>query len=152
MDDETVRSNGSAEWPKPAIPNWIVIVSVAVAVLAVSALIWVLFQKTTGPGEIVHRYYQAAAGGDCDTAYSVLSPDLQQTIGHDAFCSGTLDGSLPADPKIESVTLTGPEGTAKTAAVTVAGASGAPALVWDLARQGDTWVITRVPQSGTTSP
>ena len=151
MDDEAVRSNGEAEWPKPAIPNWVVFVAVAVAVLAVSALIWVLFQETTGPGEIVHRYYGAAASGDCETAYSLLSPTLQQDVGHDPFCSGTLDASLPADPKIASVTLTGPEASARAAAVTVDQGDG-PSMVWSLERLGDTWVITSLPAAAQTVP
>lgn len=149
MEDESARSNGSAEWPKPAIPNWVVVVSMAVAVLAVSVLLWVLFQKTTGPGEIVHRYYKAAAGGDCDGAYALLSPALQQAQERDSFCSG-LDASqgVPSDPKIGSVTLVGPEGMAKEAAVSVDACVGGPPIVWQLEREGDTWLITSLPDTG----
>ena len=145
MEEEAGRSNGAAEWPKPAIPTWVVAASVAVALLAVSALLWVLFQKTTGPGEIVHRYYQAASSGDCDAAYSLLSPGLQQAEPHDSFC-GDLGAWSPSDPKIVAVTLIGPEGTARAAAVSIEGCDGAPPVVWKLARQGDTWVITSIPE------
>ena len=145
MEDEGARSNGAAEWPKPAIPNGVVVACVVVALLAVSALLWVLFQKTTGPGEIVNRYYQAAADGDCDAAYGLLSRGLQQANAHDSFCAGLQTAQLPADPKIESVTLVGPEGSAREAEVSV-DTCGSTA-VWKLERADDTWVITSLADS-----
>jgi hypothetical protein len=149
MDDEAGTSSGEAQWPKPAIPNSVVIISVAIAVLAVSALIWVLFQKTTGPGEIVHDYYEAVAAGDCDGAFSLLSPVLQQDQDRESFCSGSgTSSTVPADPRVESVTLVGPEGSAKAAAVTVDESGSGGPTVWNLARQGDTWVITAFPDTG----
>ena len=147
MEDEAERSDSPAEWPKPAIPSWVVVASVTVAILAVSALLWVLFQKTTGPGEIVHNYYEAAASGDCDGAYSLLSPGLQQAQDADPFCTALKESpGLEADPKIEAVTLIGPEGTAKAAQVSVDGCGDAPSVTWALQRQGETWVITSIPE------
>lgn len=140
------QSNGVAEWPKPAVPTWITIAAVIIAVGAVTALLWLMFQKTTGPGEVVKDYYAAVAGGDCDNAYGYLAAGTEDKSTFCAFVSSR-QADVPGDPTVESVTLLGEAGEATQAHVAIDEGSGEPA-VWELRRDGEIWVIFAAPKTG----
>lgn len=126
---------------RPQIPTWAAVGAMVVAVLAVLALVFVLYQRTTGPGEVVMRFYSSANEGDCPAVAELLSSavDPQDAV---ALC-GDLEGT--ESHRIESVTLLGPQGDADEATVVVS--TEPPTLDddWHLIRSGDEWLISAIP-------
>jgi hypothetical protein len=128
----------------------VVIVSILVAVGAVSVLIYVLFKSTTGPGQTLRRYYDAVSADDCGSAYVDLSDPLQHAILKDRFCTAVdgVKGNVPTSITIDTVTGCG-EPPAQFAKVTITehgpSASAQP-VVWHMIRQGDDWRIASFPE------
>lgn len=129
------------------MPIAVVIVSLIVAVAAVSALIYVLFRNTTGPGQTLRKYYEAVAAGDCDTAFDYLSMPLREKTGRTAFCDGVQALSradrVPTDVTIRVVTGYG-EPPARFARVVVRerGPGAFPRPVrWRMLREGESWRV-----------
>jgi hypothetical protein len=144
---EVERRNG------PAIPLLVVVISLVVAAGSVSVLLYVLFQKTTGPGQVVREYYADVLGGDCDSAYGLLSSRLQRRTQKDAFCEAVrvarVSGSVPGSISIVTVTGHG-EPPATTAEVTIQ-EHGPQALagpvVWRMVREGHDWRVASFPST-----
>ena len=127
---------------RPQIPTWAAVGAMVVAVLAVLVLVFVLYQRTTGPGEVVLTFYNDAAAGDCQAATDLLASSANETSrgSAEAYCENV---AVPDSHKIKSVTLDGPEGDADRSTVVI-DADGAD-VSWTLERQGDDWLISAVP-------
>lgn len=129
------------------IPGWVAGGAIVVAVLAVTALVWVLFQNTVGPGEVVRGLYDAAAEGDCDTSWDTLSPSLRESMDRDAFCASVTQISAPQESvRVDKVTLLGEEGEATRAEVTIDEAG--TLVVWEVERDADDWYVVSLPRDG----
>jgi hypothetical protein len=129
---------------RPQIPTWAAVGAMVVAVSAVLALVFVLYQRTTGPGEVVLEFYEDAASGDCTAATALLAPSADEAALATAedYCES---GAVPDTRRVESVTLDGPEGDADRSDVVI-DADG-EAVTWHLEREGDDWFISEVPDS-----
>ena len=139
---------GSSRRIRPPVPVIVVLVSIVVAFGAVSALIFVLFKSTTGPGQTLRAYYEAVAADDCGTAYGYLSNTMRDRVGADDFCRSVLDahqhGLIPANVAIKSVTGFG-EPPAQYADVVVqelGPAANRGSVHWKMIREGDSWRVS----------
>lgn len=114
-----------------------VVVSVAVALVAVSALLLVLFRETTGPGEVLRDFSERLAADDCPGSYALLHDPVQEAVSQDAWCPEVprLAEVLPPSFDIDRVTLVGPD-----AWVMVEG-PGTTEATWFLTRDGRTWLV-----------
>ena len=148
MATDVPAPNGFSRRIRPPVPVIVVLVSIVVAVGAVSALIFALFKSTTGPGQTLRSYYEAVAADDCGTAYGYLSDTLRDRVGADEFCRSVLDahrsGLIPANVAIKSVTGFG-EPPAQYADVVVQEIG--PAAIrspvhWKMVREGDSWRVS----------
>lgn len=128
--------NGSPRW-RPTLPTTIVAVSVVVALVAVSALLFVLFQQTVGPGEVLRDFSRRVQDGDCLGTYGLLDPGLASEVDEEAWCDGlpALAEDLNTDFTIESTTL-----RSEVASLEISGDRTTEA-VWLLRREGDSWRI-----------
>lgn len=80
-----------------------------VALVAVSALLVLLFRATTGPGEVLRDFARAMADEDCPGSYALLDPTVQEELTEDEWCAA-LPGPashLSPDFEIERVVLEG---------------------------------------------
>src|SRR6266568_7112607 len=149
MEQGPPPEDGFGKRGRPAIPIVVMIVSILVAVGAVSVLLFVLFNKTTGPGQVLRHYYQAVAADDCGKAYGLLDDDLKRAIDKDAFCNAVhgVQGKVPTSVSILTVTGCG-EPPADFARVTIQEhGPGAPPnpVSWEMARQGSAWQVAAFP-------
>lgn len=128
--------NGQPRW-RPAIPTALVVVSMAVALVAVSALIYVLFRETVGPGEVLRNFAERLADEDCPGSYDLLDASVRSSIAEDEWCGEVpaLADRLPPEFEIERVVLEGTD-----ARVEVSGA-GTTAGAWFLRREGGSWAV-----------
>jgi hypothetical protein len=135
---------------RPQIPTWAALGAMAVAALAILLLVVVLFQRTTGPGEVVLTFYKDARAGDCAAAMDLLGPaaDEASRAAAEALCNDP--ESLPASPKVDSVTLDGPEGDADRSEVEIK--YGDSKVTWKLQRVDNDWLICGVPGSKSFQP
>ena len=125
------------------------ILSLVIAVGAVSALILILFRNTTGPGQTLRRYYQAVAADDCSQAYASLSSPLHDAIPEDRLCTAVaaVKDRVPTSITILAVTGCG-EPPADFARVIVHehGPGASPQDVrWEMVREGDDWNVASFP-------
>ncbi|MBI4259835.1 MAG: hypothetical protein HY658_04650 [Actinobacteria bacterium] len=134
---------GSEAWTPPRLPLWILLVGLAVAVGAVSVLIYVLYQRTTGPGEVVRAYYVALNEGDCDGSLDLLTRDLRSGLDHDEYCAdmARFEGRLGGELSIDSVLLVGQAEDRARVITTYAGSH----LTWELSREDGEWRILGFP-------
>jgi len=144
MSDRPAASNGALKWPPQAVPTWVVVISFVVAVGSVSVLLLILFNRTTGPGEVLREYYRAVNAGDCDSSYELLADPVKSQTPKDAYCTevAPLKGEFPPDFKIESIKLLGEEVSAETAEVVIQEPDSDASVAWDLTKEGDTWFIS----------
>jgi hypothetical protein len=135
---------------RPQIPTWAAIGAMAVAALAILVLVVVLFQRTTGPGEVVLTFYEDASAGDCAAATDLLGPAANEAskAAAQALCSDPQN--LPSSPKVDSVTLDGPEGDANRSEVVIK--AGDSKVTWKLQRVDNDWLICGVPGSKSFEP
>jgi hypothetical protein len=56
----------------------------AVAVFAVSGLLFLLYTRTTGPGEVLRDFFEQVEAGDCAATYGMLDPSLR--IDPETWC------------------------------------------------------------------
>lgn len=124
-------------------PMWITILAIVIATGCASALVYVLLNETTGPGEVLHAFYGAMDKGDCVEAGSFTN-HLDQTGLCDAATAAK--GNVPTDPSIDSVTLDGERGTSARIQVTEV-AAGEPAT-WEMVLVEGEWRISRCPDVG----
>ncbi|MCJ7831824.1 MAG: hypothetical protein MUP92_00045 [Actinobacteria bacterium] len=128
---------------RPQIPTWAALGAIGVAAAALLLLAVVLFRGTTGPGEVVLTFYKDAASGDCAAAMELLGPSADGAT-HGVAESLCGSGQLPESPRVDSVTLDGPEGDADRSEVVVK--SGDSKVTWKLERVGNDWLICGVPK------
>lgn len=119
------------------MPIITVVVAIAVALIAVSALILVLFQETIGPGEVLRDFAERLDQHDCEGSYALLDQPVQGRVTEDEWCAEVprLADELAPSFEIEEVTLE--MGVAK---VVVAG-EGTTEGTWSLSREGRSWRI-----------
>lgn len=130
------EENGQPRW-RPAVPTMLVVASVLVALVAVSALIFVLFRETVGPGEVLRDFAERLAEEDCPGSYELLDDSVGASIPEEEWCEAVPDlaAALPPDFEIERVIL---EGTG--ARVEVSGAETTTGA-WFLTREGGSWTV-----------
>ena len=128
----------------PGIPMWIAVASWVIATGAITVLIAVLFQRTTGPGEVLHDYYRAVSAQDCTGAYDLLGDQARAETSRETFCEFISDeGRLPADFAIQTSVLNGPSEDLANVTVVEQGSGASPGTVtWALARSEDGWALT----------
>lgn len=128
---------------RPQIPTWAALGAIGVAAVALLLLAVVLFRGTTGPGEVVLSFHKDAASGDCAAAMELLGPSADEATrgSAESLCDS---GKLPVSPRVDSVTLDGPEGDADRSEVVVK--SGDSKVTWKLERVGNDWLICGVPK------
>ena len=99
MADPPAQPNGSASW-RPRLPLGIVIGAIAVALLAVSGLIYLLYTRTVGPAEVLRSFAEHLDKGECAAAYELLEDSFREGTDEARWCSedaGRLDAVLDED-------------------------------------------------------
>jgi hypothetical protein len=134
MAEPPTRPNGAAAW-RPSLPTAIVVTSVVVALVAVSGLLYLLYTRTTGPGQILREFIEQVEANDCPASYALLDPS--QRIDPDTWCENLQDLASQVDSRfsIRRVLLEG-----DVAFVRVANPDGTRA-VWRLRREGRSWRV-----------
>ncbi len=116
----------------PRLPTGVVVASVVVALFSVSGLIYLLYNRTRGPGEILREFARRVDRRDCAGSYDLLDERVTATMSEDQWCEGGLpsvDEQLDAAFKLERAVLEG-----QIAEVHV---SGVATRVWELRRFGE---------------
>jgi hypothetical protein len=105
---QTPPANGAVRW-RPVLPATVVIVSIVVAVGAVSGLILLLYRETRGPGEILREFARAVDAGDCGGSYELLDDSVQAVLEEDEWCERlpAVDRQIDADFDLEQAVLEG---------------------------------------------
>jgi hypothetical protein len=132
----SLEENGQPRW-RPAVPTMLVVASALVALVAVSALIFVLFRETVGPGEVLRDFTERLAEDDCPGSYELLDGSVRASIPEDEWCEEMprLADTISPDFEIDRVIL---EGTG--ARVEVSG-PGTTTGAWFLTRDDGSWVV-----------
>ena len=89
----------------------VVIIAIVVAVGAVTGLIFLLYQETRGPGEILRQFARAVDDGDCGASYDLLDESVYARITEEAWCGRLpqVDRQLDADFTLDRAVLLGDE-------------------------------------------
>lgn len=105
---QTTPANGAVRW-RPVLPTPVVVVSILVAVGAVTGLILLLYQETRGPGEILRQFARAVDGGDCGGSYSLLDDSVHAAITEDEWCRQlpAVNERIDADFDLDQAVLEG---------------------------------------------
>lgn len=117
---------------RPGLPTGMVIAAVVIALVAVSALILLLYRETHGPGEILRRFARAVDAGNCRDSYQLLHDSVRANFTEDAWCTQgvpTADARIDADFSLERAVLEGDRARVEI--------SGVAAHEWILGRYGD---------------
>lgn len=116
---------------RSSLPTGIFIAAVIVALVAVSALLLLLYRETHGPGEILRQFARAVDDGDCTGSHKLLDAGVQAEIGEEAWCTllPAVDDSIDADFSLERAVLEGDRARVEI--------SGVAAQEWILGRYGD---------------
>jgi hypothetical protein len=126
---------------RPGLPIGLVAASVVIAVLAVSGLIYLLYEETRGPGEILRRFAEAVDAGDCERSYELLHDSVRVNLTDEAWCTQgvpTADAGLDADFTLVRAVLGGDRARVEI--------SGVAAREWVLGRYGDrSWRVIGPP-------
>ena len=128
---EAPQENGYRR-PGARLPTGLVASAVVIALLAVSGLIYLLYQETRGPGEILRRFAQTVDDGDCAGSYDLLDPSVRAELDDERWCQEILplvDRQIDADFDLEQAVLRGDQAEVKV--------SGAGVTVWKLRRFGE---------------
>lgn len=133
------HENGNREW-RPVIPTTIVVIAVLIALVAVSGLIYVLFQETIGPGQVLRDFSRRVEVRDCPGSYDLLDPELAEQVEPDTWCDDLPQLSRHLHPgfDIERVVLEG-----ELARIEIDGEGITPAS-WFLSREGRSWLVRGV--------
>jgi hypothetical protein len=122
---------GHEERSRPRLPLWIAVLSIVLALISASILVYVLYKETKGPGEILREFARRIDRNDCAGSYDLLSEGVRAGFSGDRWCSQTvlaLDELLDADFTVERAVLEG-----DTAEVKI---SGVELTDWRLSRYG----------------
>lgn len=144
MDDERTAGNGSSRWPQPRLPIGIVVASLVLAVGVVSVLIYVLYLRTTGPGQVLRSFYEEVAAGDCEGSFDLLSTGLQAQVDQEAYC-GWVDERRGTSTEFAVETGYFGEIASSTVLPREPGTDLNEELTWTLERSGRTWRIAAFP-------
>jgi hypothetical protein len=89
------------------LPTAVVIIAIVVAVGAVTGLIFLLYQETRGPGEILRQFARAVDEGDCPASYELLDESVRARMTEEAWCGRLpqVDQQLDADFTLERAVL-----------------------------------------------
>jgi hypothetical protein len=109
----------------------------AVAVVAVSGLLFLLYTRTTGPGEVLREFLEQVEAGDCQSTYELLDPSLR--IDPETWCENLRVLSEQVDSRfaVQRVVL-----EEQIAFVRVRNPDGTGA-VWRLRRVDRSWRVLR---------
>lgn len=134
MTETPPAPNGAVRW-RPVVPTALVIASVVVAVGAASGLVYLLYNRTVGPGEVLRQFARRVDAGDCAGSYRMLAPVEAAAISQETWCGAIdrVDAAIDADFDLERAVLQG-----DVAALHV---SGGEVGVWRLERQGNSWRV-----------
>jgi hypothetical protein len=137
MAEPPTRPNGAAAW-RPSLPTAIVVTSVVVALVAVSGLLYLLYTRTTGPGQVLREFIEQVEAADCAGSYALLDPSLR--VEPDRWCAQLETMAREVDPgfQVRRVILEG-----GVASVHIANPDGAR-QTWELKRADRSWRIFRV--------
>ena len=130
MSDAPPGQNGDRR-SAPRLPTGLIAASVAIALLAVSGLIYLLYRATRGPGEILRRFAGAVDAQDCPASYDLLHDEVRAEIGQESWCGAlpSVDAQIDSGFTLERAVLEG-----DVARVEIAGAQ---ETTWELGRHGD---------------
>lgn len=132
---------GHEERSRPRLPLWIAILSIVLALIAGSVLIYVLYKETKGPGEILREFARRVDRHDCEGSYELLDKGVREGLTEEQWCTQTLpplDDGLDADFTLEHAVLEG-----DTAEVEI---SGVELTTWRLNRFGKrSWRVVGPP-------
>jgi len=94
---------------RPVVPTIVVVISIVIAVGAVTGLIALLYRETRGPGEILRQFARAVDDGDCPGSYELLDDSVHAVVSEDAWCDRLpqVDGQIDADFTVEQAVLEG---------------------------------------------
>ncbi len=108
MSETPSQANGAVRW-RPVLPTAVVVISIVVAVGAVTGLILLLYRETRGPGEILREFARAVDEGDCAGSYDLLDESVQDAVTEDQWCRRVVDvdDQLDADFHLEQAVLQG---------------------------------------------
>lgn len=139
MADNGTRGNGERGW-RPVVPTTVVVMAVLIALVAVSGLIYLLFQETVGPGQVLRDFSRRVEVQDCPGSFELLDPEIAGMIGQDLWCDGLQELSQDINPgfSIERVVLEG-----ELARIDIDGEGVTPAS-WFLSRDGRSWLVRGV--------
>lgn len=142
MGDDRPRPNGFP-WPRPGLPPWITVASVAIALVAVSGLLYLLYTRTEGPGEVLRTFAGRVDEGSCAASYDLLADESKGHTTMDEWCDRlpAIDSALDADFDVRRVVLHSEMGIAE-----VHIAQGGREGVWNLRRSGRTWRVLIEPE------
>jgi hypothetical protein len=101
---------GHEDRSRPRLPTWIAIVSIVLALIAGSVLVYVLYKETKGPGEILREFARRVDRNDCAGSYDLLSEGVRAGFSGEQWCTRTLpvvDQQLNADFTLERTVLEG---------------------------------------------
>lgn len=134
MAEPPSPSNGAAGG-RPSLPTALIVGSMAVALVAVSGLLFLLYTRTTGPGEILREFIEGVEARDCQASYALLDPSLR--IDPEAWCEnlGELARQVDSRFAIQRVVL-----EEDIALVRVRNPDGTRA-VWRLRRADRSWRV-----------
>jgi hypothetical protein len=110
MSETSSTPDGAVRW-RPVLPTAVVVTAIVVAMGAVSGLIFLLYQETRGPGEILRQFAQAVDEGDCPGSYDLLDESVHTRTTEEAWCQRLpqVDRQLDADFTLDRAVLLGDE-------------------------------------------
>lgn len=131
---ETPEPNGALRW-RPAVPTAVVAISVIVAVGAASGLLFLLYNRTRGPGEVLREFARRVDMGDCQGSYRLLASLETSAIDEETYCGSLdrVDEALDADFDLRQAVLRG-----EVAELHI---EGPEITVWRLERHGSSWRV-----------
>lgn len=138
-DADGADDEATGRW-RPAVPTTVVLVSVLVALVAVSGLLVVLFQRTTGPGEVLRDFSRRLEADDCGGSYDLLAPSVRNVVPEDEWCGLVPALAADLDPRFTIGARSFHEGIAT---IEVGGEGTAPAT-WVLRRSDGSWAVLGV--------
>ena len=124
------QANGAVRW-RPVLPTTVVVLSIVIAVGAVTGLILLLYRETRGPGEILRQFARAVDARDCSGSYELLDESVRAQVGEDEWCDllPGVDRQIDADFHMEQAVLEGDRAFVEV--------TGVPTRSWMLARFGE---------------
>jgi hypothetical protein len=139
MAETPSRSNGF-RWPRTGLPVRLLLVGVVLAVVIVSGLIFLLYEETRGPGQILREFARQVDRGECAASYELLDSTVRASIDEEAWCP-----LLPEVDRMIDATFTLDQAVLRqdTAIVTI---SSSAQDTWELRRFGErSWRVLGPP-------